>query len=139
MIWLLYFSIGIVVLAIVFLAIYAIKIFKNTTSTIKELNTVSGRIQSRIESLTDKAEGIQQKTELINEDIEYKKQSVQVLLDSFKETKPSLRSLQHNVRTTNMVEEEAKASYSYEVNRMLDWGNTAIDLYSKFASKKERK
>ncbi len=84
--WILYVSIGLIVVAIGMLAVSLMKTVKTTRPVINEMNHTVASIQSRMDKISSEATQLQETQGEIQGDIEYKKSAINHLVQEAKRT-----------------------------------------------------
>ncbi|MED2973682.1 DUF948 domain-containing protein [Fictibacillus sp. B-59209] len=88
-----YISIAIVVAALVFLGVYAVKLMKSSRQTMKNLNRTTQLIQAEMNDVTNQTALLNEKTEYLKYDMYNKKQSIKSVGDSAAELKNTTAEL----------------------------------------------
>ncbi|MCK6256626.1 DUF948 domain-containing protein [Fictibacillus sp. KIGAM418] len=88
-----YISIAVVVAALVFLGVHAVKLMKSSRQTMESLNRTTQLMQAEMNDVTNQTALLNEKTEYLKYDIYNKKQSIKSVGDSAKELKNTTAEL----------------------------------------------
>ncbi|MCQ6265417.1 DUF948 domain-containing protein [Fictibacillus sp. WQ 8-8] len=88
-----YISIAVVVAALVFLGVYAVKLMKSSRQTMKNLNRTTQLMQAEMNDVTNQTALLNEKTEYLKYDMYNKKQSIKSVGDSATELKNTTAEL----------------------------------------------
>jgi uncharacterized protein YoxC len=91
-------SIAIVVAALVFLGVYAVKLMKSSKSTIENLNRTTQLMQAEVNDVTNQTALLNEKTEYLKYDVYNKTQSIKSVGESAKELKENATELFKTVK-----------------------------------------
>ncbi|MDN4073812.1 MULTISPECIES: DUF948 domain-containing protein [Fictibacillus] len=90
---LIYISIGVVAAALVFLAVYAVKLMKSSRQTMENLNRTTQLMQAEMNDVTNQTALLNEKTEYLKYDLYNKKQNVTSVGEAVKELKSTTTEL----------------------------------------------
>ncbi|WP_181832943.1 DUF948 domain-containing protein [Bacillus taeanensis] len=107
--WILYGSIALIVLAIVFLAVKAVQVLKETKPTLEKLQSTSNNIQAQIDDVNKETTELQQRTTTLSEDVNQKKAAVQFTITSAKEIGESLKEIKSEVQMKLPINQNERA------------------------------
>lgn len=88
-----YISIAVIVGALVYLGIYAIKLMKESRQTMENVNRTTQLMQAEMNDVTNQTTLLNEKTEYLKYDIYNKKQSIKSVGHSAKELKDTTTEL----------------------------------------------
>ncbi|RPK14638.1 DUF948 domain-containing protein [Priestia endophytica] len=96
MIIILYASIALLVVSIIYLGYTAIKAMKNIKPKVNELNATAERVNERMNGIKTETAVLNDTKDKISEDIQYKKESVNKIIGGAKETLTLLKRVWEN-------------------------------------------
>jgi uncharacterized protein YoxC len=104
--WILYGSIALIVLAIIFLAVKAVQVLKETKPTLEKLQTTTNNIQTYIDGINKESTKLQKQTTKISEDVNHKKAVVQYTVESAKGISKSIKEIKSEFQTKLPLEQK---------------------------------
>jgi uncharacterized protein YoxC len=97
--FILYGSLALIVLAIIFLAVKAVQILKESKPTLDKLQATTNNIQTHIDGINKETMKLQKQTSKISEDVNAKKAAVQFTIGSAKGIGESIKEIKSEVQT----------------------------------------
>lgn len=132
----LYISALIVAVAFAVLVIYLVKTLKSANRTLDHLAETTAGIKSQINGITKETETLLQRTNELADDIQEKSQSLNSIFASAKELGDSVNQITHSIRHMSTTISNQANRQSDQVAQVIQWGNAALDLYTKYKEKK---
>ncbi|GLB58744.1 DUF948 domain-containing protein [Cytobacillus sp. NCCP-133] len=86
-----YVSLALFAASLIFLGIYAIKVYKDAKPAIERLTAVSTVMQLKADQLKSGMDELKTTQQEIKKDIEYKKQTVNLTISAFKDTPKKIK------------------------------------------------
>jgi uncharacterized protein YoxC len=93
-----YLSIALVIGAIIYLSIYAVKTFKDTKPVMNRITETTARIQAKSEQITMETDKLSVTQQGIASDVQFKKNAVQETIDTVKETPQRFKQLWDTIK-----------------------------------------
>lgn len=135
---LLYISALIAALAFAILVIYLVRTLRSVNKTLEHVaNTMAG-LEKQIDGITRETEGLLHRTNKLADDIQEKTESVQVIFDSVKDLGGSFKKVNESIRHVANTVSVQTEKQSEQIAQVVQWGNIAIDLYTKFKQRKQQ-
>ncbi|MBD1379479.1 DUF948 domain-containing protein [Metabacillus arenae] len=88
-----YFSIGLIAISLIFLGIQAFKIFKQTKPIVDNMSRAAARIQEKTEKIKAQTNKLSHTQQEIMEDIDFKKQAINLPISEAKQTPALVRKV----------------------------------------------
>ncbi|WP_316568711.1 DUF948 domain-containing protein [Neobacillus sp. YIM B06451] len=91
--WIIYLSIGAIILSLAYLGFVAFKTFKESKPAINRLNETIARVQQKADTLKVESDQLTKSQQEIVSDIDYKKEAVSYTTDAAKDTLATFKKL----------------------------------------------
>lgn len=132
---LLYISALIVAIAFAVLVIFIVQTLKAASSTMQNVAGTLDRVEKQVEGITTESEHLVQKSTLIVDDVQKKSQSLNGLFESLKDVGDSVQSINYTFKEMSDTVTTQSKQQSDQVARAMQWGNAAIDLYTRWQAR----
>ncbi|RKD68751.1 uncharacterized protein YoxC [Sinobaca qinghaiensis] len=132
---LLYISALIVAIAFAVLVIFIVQTLKAASSTMQNVAGTLDRVEKQVEGITTESEHLVQKSTLIVDDVQKKSQSLNGLFESLKDVGDSVQSINYTFKEMSDTVTTQSKHQSDQVARAMQWGNAAIDLYTRWQAR----
>ncbi|WP_100373798.1 DUF948 domain-containing protein [Bacillus sp. FJAT-45037] len=135
---LLYISAIIVAIAFAVLVGYLVLTLKSANRTLDHVaNTMAG-LEKQVNGITRETELLLNKTNLLADDINQKTQSLNTVFSSVKDLGDSVQQVNRSIRHVSDTVSTQAVKQSDQIAQAVQWGNVAIDFYTKFKARKEK-
>lgn len=135
---LLYISALIAAIAFAVLVIYLVRTLKSANRTLEHVaNTMAG-LEKQINGITKETEELLHRTNRLADDIQGKTESLNTLFSSVKELGDSVGQVNQSIRHVSNTIQTQAVKQSDQIAQVVQWGNVAIDFYSKLKQKKQQ-
>ncbi|WP_332697590.1 DUF948 domain-containing protein [Halalkalibacter lacteus] len=135
---LLYISALVAAVAFAVLVIYLVRTLKSANRTLEHVaNTMAG-LEKQVNGITKETEELLHRTNRLADDIQEKSESLNTVFSSVKELGDSIGQVNKSLRHMSNTVSTQVVKQSDQIAKAVQWGNVAIDLYSKFKQKKEK-
>ncbi|WP_159781199.1 DUF948 domain-containing protein [Bacillus sp. N1-1] len=128
-----YISIAIVVLSIIYLGYIAVKNMKETKKSLTALSETAARFQDKVDRINDETSKLTTTTASISEGIQTKKETVQGVIQTAKSSPEPFKKLVSSIKNTPNPQRETRDSQLVEV------GDQLIDLWGRYRVKRKSK
>ena len=132
-----YVSVAVVALAFLLLVIYMIGTLKSATKTLNNVANTMSSLEKQLQGVTRETEELLHKTNELAQDINNKSQSLNTMFASVKELGESLGTVNKSLKNVSVKVATEAERQSDKVTQAVQWGNVAIDLYTKWKLKKK--
>ena len=140
MIAILYVSIAIIVLALIWLVIGVVQAVKAASSQMKTINETMERIQKKTDGLINESETLTQRLEVINDSVNRDMEAIQELTNTLKGSKEAVGKYHiatRAVATETLHENQKRTKENEQMAQIRDIGDTVVDLYAKWKNRKQ--
>ncbi|MDV2684733.1 DUF948 domain-containing protein [Alkalihalophilus lindianensis] len=135
---LLYISAIIVAIAFAVLVGYLVLTLKSANRTLDHVaNTMAG-LEKQVNGITHETELLLSKTNRLADDVQQKTESLNTVFASVKELGDSVQQVNRSIRHVSGVVSNQAVKQSEQIAQAVQWGNVAIDFYTKFKARKAR-
>ncbi len=135
---LLYISALVAAVAFAVLVIYLVRTLKSANRTLDHLaNTMAG-LEKQINGITKETEELLHRTNRLADDIQGKTESLNTVFSSVKELGDSVGQVNQSIRHVSNTVSTQAIKQSDQIAQAVQWGNVAIDLYTKFKQRKQQ-
>ncbi|MGE7216296.1 DUF948 domain-containing protein [Priestia koreensis] len=110
-----YISIAVIVFAIIYLGIVAVKSLKELKPTLNHLNETSARMQAKVDAIKNETNQLSVTTSKIQQDVAYKKETFQGIITSSKETPKLMKKIWTNGKPAPQGE-----PFYHQIDRVVD-------------------
>ncbi len=128
-----YISIAIVVLSLIYLGYIALQNFKETKKSLNDLSETAARFQEIVDKITEETNQLTATTTTISEGIQSKKETVQGVIQVAKGTPEPFKDLVSSIKNTPNPQREARDSQLTEI------GDQLVDLWGRYRLKRKSK
>ncbi|PFG03178.1 DUF948 domain-containing protein [Bacillus sp. es.036] len=128
-----YISIGIVVLSIIYLGYIAVKNMKETKKSLTDLSETAARFQEKVDQINEETTKLTTTAASISEGIQTKKETVQSVIQTAKSSPEPFKNLVSSIKNTPNPQRETRDSQLVEV------GDQLIDLWGRYRVKRKSK
>jgi uncharacterized protein YoxC len=128
-----YISIAIVVLSIIYLGYIAVKNMKETKKSLTALSETAARFQEKVDQINDETTKLTTTTASISEGIQTKKETVQGVIQTAKSSPEPFKKLVSSIKNTPNPQRETRDSQLVEI------GDQLIDLWGRYRVKRKSK
>ncbi|GAK12972.1 DUF948 domain-containing protein [Geomicrobium sp. JSM 1781026] len=131
-----YISVVIVAVAIVVLIFYLIQTLKSVQGVVEQLGKTTSAAEQQLQGITTEVDHLMKTSNRLAEDLEGKAESLDGLFHTADEVGKISERLNESLQTiTKKASHEAEKS-APQVTQFMQWGNAAMDLYSKWQNRK---
>jgi uncharacterized protein YoxC len=95
-------------------------------------------LEKQVNGITKETEELLHRTNRLADDIQEKSESLNTVFSSVKEFGDSVGQVNKSLRHVSNTVSTQVINQSDHIAKAVQWGNVAIDLYSKFKEKKEK-
>ncbi|OLO40214.1 hypothetical protein BTR23_06880 [Alkalihalophilus pseudofirmus] len=133
-----YISVAVVAVAFFILVLYLVQTLKSATKTLNNVADTVSSLEKQLQGVTKETEFLLQKTNRLADDIHEKSQSLNTMFDSVKDLGQSVQTVNDSLKKVSNTVARQSEQQSAQVAQAVQWGNAAIDLYSKWKEKKQQ-
>lgn len=126
-----YISIAIVVLSLVYLGYITVKNLKETKKTVAELSETAARFQEKVDKINNETNQLSETTSTISYGIQTKKETVQSVIETAKASPEPFKKLFSSIKNTPNPQRETSDSQLTEI------GDKLIDLWGRYRVKRK--
>jgi uncharacterized protein YoxC len=136
---LLYVSAIIIAIGFLILVIYVSKTLSAVQHTLIQLSGTVSDLEKQMRGVTKETTELLSKTNQLADDIQKKSESLNTVVIAVKDMGETVQRVNNTFKNiSNSVTEKAEIN-SEKVSQIIQWGNTAIDLWDKWKQKKQSK
>ncbi|MGB8002081.1 MAG: DUF948 domain-containing protein [Anaerobacillus sp.] len=128
-----YISIAIVVLSLIYLGYIAVQNSKETKKSLNNLSETAARFQEKVDKINNETTQLTETTSSISASIQTKKESVEGLIKEAKASPQPFKELLSSIKNTPNPQRETSNSQLTEI------GDQLIDLWGRYRVKRKSK
>lgn len=98
-----YLSLALIAGSLIYLAIYAVKTFKDTKPVMNRITKTTAMIQAKTDQIKSETDKLAMTQQEITADVQYKKETVRGTVDAVKQTPKPFKELWQSVKGTKLV------------------------------------
>lgn len=126
-----YISIAIVVLSLVYLGYIAVNSLKETKKSVTDLSETAARFQEKVDKINNETTQLSETTSTISNGIQTKKETVQSVIETAKASPEPFKKLFSSIKNTPNPQRETSDSQLTEI------GDKLIDLWGRYRVKRK--
>ena len=134
---LLYISALVAAVAFAVLVIFLVRTLRSANRTLEHTANTVANLEKQVNGITSETEQLLHKTNRLADDIQQKTEAVNTLFTSVKDLGQSVTQFNQSIRQVSNTVSSQTVEQSENIAKAVNWGTTALDLYTKFKLRKQ--